>query len=561
MDREARRRLNAYRSKKAGPVENALIDEFMAGEFDRRELLRRATMFGVSVPTIGLILGAAGEAAPAFAAARPAAASTARLRVAIVPAPTGQIEPTTWLDQGGLETGGIAGEFLTRILNGKLIPELAVSWSANPEASIWTFKLRPNVTFQTGQAMTAADVVTTWKRLTSPGSEALSAVGAYLSPTGVHEVDDMTVAFNLNQSVSNFPYLVSSTTYQAIILPANYQLGTFTTKPQCTGAFMLTNYTPNVGATYERYPNWWGGTAPLAGVDVTYYAAGAADAALLSGEIDLIGQIQLATDRSLFSNSSVQVFKARGATHREMPMRVDDHNAFADYRVRQAVALTLNRPAIIKQLFNDLADIGNDSPFAPIFDLTPSVPQRKQNIPMAKALMKAAGHEGGFPITLTTWMTGEIPELAQIVQQSVKAINIKMTLNIESGDTYYGGTQTGPPDGWGNTPWLNAPIDITDWGSRVVPDVFLVSSLESKGIWNASHYANPKFDTLVKSYLSALTFKEQVKYCTEMANILLHDTPVVYPYFYYYLAAGSTSVKGYIPDALGQMYLSKTSLA
>ena len=83
----------------------------------------------------------------------------------------------------------------------------------------------------------------------------------------------MTVAFHLNQPVSNFPYLVSSTTYQAIILPANYQLGTFTSKPQATGAFMLTNYIPGVGATYQRFAGWWGGTAPLAGVDVTYYTA------------------------------------------------------------------------------------------------------------------------------------------------------------------------------------------------------------------------------------------------------------------------------------------------
>ena len=71
--------------------------------------------------------------------------------------------------------------------------------------------------------MTADDVVATWKRLASPGSQALSAVGTYLHPGGVQKVDDMTVAFHLNQPVSNFPYLVSSTTYQAIILPAELQ--------------------------------------------------------------------------------------------------------------------------------------------------------------------------------------------------------------------------------------------------------------------------------------------------------------------------------------------------
>jgi len=408
MDREARRKLEEYRQTQAGPFENTLIDEFLTGEFDRRELIRRASMIGMSVPVVGAVLAAAGEPAPAFAASARAAASSSRIRVAIIPPPTAAIEPHLFEDQGGLETGGIAGEFLTRVVNSKtLVPELAISWSTNKEASIWTFKLRPNVMFQTGQAMTADDVVATWKRLASPGSQALSAVGTYLHPGGVQKVDDMTVAFHLNQPVSNFPFLVSSTTYQAIILPANYQLGTFTSKPQTTGAFMLTKYSPGVGATYDRFSGWWGGTAPLAGVDVTYYsAAAAADAALLSGSIDLIGQIQLATDRPLFNNSNVQIFKAHGSTHREMPMRVDDNNPFSDYRVRQAVALTLDRPAIVKTLFSGLADIGNDSPFAPSFGLARSVPQRKKNIPMAKQLMAAAGHSKGFSITLTTETTG-----------------------------------------------------------------------------------------------------------------------------------------------------------
>src|SRR5579862_804286 len=563
MDREARRKLEAYRRNEAGPIENTMIDEWLDGEFDRRELLRRASMFGVSVPVVGLLLDAAGEPAPAFAAKARAAASNSRLRMAIIPPPTAAIEPHTFEDQGGLETGGICGEFLTRIVNSKtLAPELAISWSTNKEASIWTFKLRPNVKFHTGQVMTADDVVTTWKRLASPGSQALSAVGTYLHPGGVQKVDDMTVAFHLNQPVSNFPFLVSSTTYQAIILPANYVLGTFTKTPQCTGAFMITNYSPGVGATYQRFAGWWGGTAPLAGVDVTYYtAAAAADAALLSGSIDLIGQVQVTTDRALLNNPNVQIYKAHGATHREMPMRVDANNPFSDYRVRQAVALTLDRPAIVKTLFSGFADIGNDTPFAPVYGLTSKVPQRKQNIAMAKQLMAAAGHAKGFSITLTTETTGEIPQLAQIVKQAVKAIGINMTLNIESSTQYFNGTQTGPPKGWGNTPWLNAPINITDWGSRAVPNVYLVSALSTGGVWNAAHYSNKKFDSLVHKYLSSPSFKDQSAAAVAMSTILLHDTPVVFPYFYYYLAAGSKSVKGYSADALGEVYLSKTSLA
>ena len=161
--------------------------------------------------------------------------------------------------------------------------------------------------------MSADDVVATWKRLASKGSQALSAIGSYLTPAGVRKVDELTVAFHLESSVSNFPYLTSSDTYQAIILPADYQLGTFTKTPQTTGAFQISSYTPGVGASYDRYSGWWGGKAPLDGVDATFYsAAAAADAALLGNQIDLLGQIQLATDRALFNNSSVQIFSARG---------------------------------------------------------------------------------------------------------------------------------------------------------------------------------------------------------------------------------------------------------
>jgi len=562
MDRETRRRLEEYRRNEAGPIENTLIDEFIAGEFDRKELIRRAGIFGVSASVVGTLLGALGEAPLAFAGTK-AVKAGGRLQVGIIPPPTGAIEPHMFMDQGGLETGGIAGEFLTRATQSKqLLPELAVSWSPNADATVWTFKLRSGVKFQTGQTMTADDVVATWKRLASPGSQALSAVGSYITPDSVVKVDDATVAFHLSTPVSNFPYLVSSTTYQAIILPANYQLGTFTSKPQTTGAFELVSYTPGVGAKYNRFPGWWGGTAPLDGVDVTYYtAAAAADAALLGGQIDLIGQIQLATDRPLFNNSKVQLFTARGATHREVPMRVDLSDPLHDYRVRQAIALTLDRPAIVKTLFNNLADIGNDSPFAPVYGLATTVPQRKKNIKLAKQLMAAAGHPHGFSITLTTEQTGEIPELAQIIQRSVKAIGINMKLTILTSTAYFAGSQTGPPTGWGNTPWLNAPINITDWGSRSVPNVYLISALGTKGVWNAAHYSNKKFDSDVKSFLAAASSVDQQKYAVAMQNILLHDTPVIFPYFYYYLAAGGKNVKGYKADALGQVYLSKTSLA
>jgi peptide/nickel transport system substrate-binding protein len=372
------------------------------------------------------------------------------------------------------------------------------------------------------------------------------------------------VKFQLDAPTASFPYLLSSTTYQGIILPANYKLGSFTSTAQTTGAFKITSYTPGVGAKYDRYNDWWGGHAALDGVDATYYSdAAAADSALIAGTIDLIGQIQLATDRALFNNPKVQIFSAHGATHRQVPMRVDLNNPLKDPRVRQAIALTLDRPSIVKTLFTSYADIGNDTPWAPVYPSTvggSDVPQRAQDLTKAKQLLAGAGFANGFSITLTTEQTGEIPQLAQIIQSSVKQIGIDMKLDIQTATAYFDGSQTGPPSGWGNTPWLNAPINITDWGHRAVPNVFLTAALETGGVWNAAHYSSPAFDAAAKGFIGAISLSDQKKFSKQAETILLADTPVIFPYFYYYLAAGSKSVKGYYGDPQGNVFLSHTSL-
>lgn len=566
MDRESRRRFEEYRRNEAGPIENTLLDDLADGELDRKQFLARATMLGLSATTIGAALKAFGHAPVAYGATEVGKVG-GRLKAYIVKPGGTSLDPHTYNTTGALETGSINGEFLLRATQSlTLLPELAVSWKPNKDASVWTYKLRPNVKFQNGQSFGADDVVATFDRLTDPngGSQALSAYKGVLSPGGTKKVDNLTVQFTLDAPTASFPYLTSSTTYQAILLPANYKEGTYEKTPQATGAFMLTQYTPGVSARFDRFTGWWGGRAPLDGVDVTYFTDdAAAAAALLGGQTNLVGQVVYATSRALFGNSKVKIFNAHGATHREVCMRTDLSNPLHDYRVRQAIALTLDRPAIVKTLFGGFGVPGNDSPFAPIYPSTnKTVAQRHKDLKKAKQLLAAAGHPHGFSITLTTEQTQEIPQLAQIIQRSVKAIGINMQLNIETVNAYFAGSQSGPPPNyWGTTPWLNAPMNITDWGHRAVPNVYLTAAFETHGIWNAAHYSNKAFDRAAKSYIAAIALKDQRKYAGQMEKILLHDTPVIIPYFYDFTGAGTTNVKGYKADAQGSVFLSHTSLA
>jgi peptide/nickel transport system substrate-binding protein len=562
MDRETRRRFAAWRAEEATDPQNTVVDDLFAGECDRAGFIQRATMFGLSASVMSGALLAAGEAPVAFAKETRGKAG-GRLRMGMTPIPKGTLEPWTYQETVALQLGGIAGEFLNRNRqNLTLSPELAVSWSPNANASEWTYKLRQGVKFANGKPMTADDVIATFHRLlTDPTSQAGSAFSGVLSDAGVSKVDDFTITFKLDTPTSSFPYLTSNTTYQAIILPKDYA-GPFEKTPQTTGAFNLVAYTPGVSAKYERNPSWWGGSAPLDGVDVTLGEDTAIINALIGGQLDLLNGIVFANSRALFNNPNVKIFTARGATHREIPMRVDQPaSVLHDKRVRQAIALTLNRPQIIKTLFNNLADLGNDSPFAPVYPSTSKVPQRHKDLQKANELIKAAGLKKGWKTDLVTYQTAELPQLAQIVKQGVKALGGTINVKILTGTQYYSGSPT-------QTPWLNNPMTITDWGHRGVPNVLLNAALTSKavpskkaGTWNAAHFKNKKYDSLVKQFGAVVSLADQKKISKQIELLLLDQTPVIFPYFYNSLNAGSPKVQGYAVDQLGSVYVSKASLS
>src|SRR4029078_4321327 len=134
---------------------------------------------------------------------------------------------------------------------------------------------------------------------------------------------------------------------------------------------------------------------------------------------------------------SYNIIKLKSSAHRQLSMR-NDKAPFTDARVRQAIALTLDRPAIVKALFQGFADVGNDSPFAPVYPSpNTSVAQRTKDIATATTLLAAAGHGSGFSTQLVTENFVEIPQYAQIVAQSAKEIGVHIGLKGERSTQIY----------------------------------------------------------------------------------------------------------------------------
>ncbi|HEU0247285.1 MAG TPA: ABC transporter substrate-binding protein [Gaiellaceae bacterium] len=562
MDRETRRQVDEYRRAEAGPIENNLIDELVGGELDRQEFLRRASIFGLGAGTMGLLLRYIGEDVAFGAPTAVAQKRGGTLRVAAT-AVGSSFEPILLREAGTLALAGIVGEYLT-FSNQQLRvqPWLAESWRPNGELTVWTFQLRRGVKFHNGKTMTADDVVASFKSyMAAPTSQLFSAIPkTLLGPEGVVKTGPYTVQFRLKSPNNAFPQLVSQTSYQAIIQPA-----AIARKPETwvgsgmigTGAFRFKSGTPNRRVELVRFPAYWGGPAPLDRVVMTWYEGSAPQVlALRGGQVDLCVQLNAQEVAAFRKNKRFKVFEAATASHRMFGLRTD-RDPFRDARVRRAIALTLNRPDIIRRILLGAGTLGNDSPFWSKFPSTdPSIKQRKQDLELARALLRAAGQEN-LKFTLTTWNGLDHPDHAQALQAAARQAGIDIELEVQSSAEYYGGGA----DYYATTPWINRPATLTEYGHRGVPNLYITAAYMSDGIWNASHYKNPGFDAAAKQYLGSVETSAQRKATKKMAGLLLRDTPVITDYFITYVTAGSAKVQNYRAEGISHVRVAKTSLA
>ena len=531
-------------------LENHLLDEWLAGHLSRRGFLRQASILGMALGPLAGLLGST-PSARAQGTAKPGGKPGGTIRAAIT-VPTGAIDPVTVADIGGLAMLQQTGEFLVfDAPDLTLKPVLALSWKSNDKADVWTFTLRQGVKFHDGHAFVADDVVATMDRLADPanGSNALSVFRGVLSKGGSRKVDDHTVEFHLDKPVGKFPYYVSSDNYNAIILPSDYK-GGFESHFNGTGPFKLDHYQAKVGASFVRNPDWWGGAVMPERTEFSFYTDQQPQIlALQGGQVDVLQQFVVQGGQALLNNPDVAVIKLKSSTQRQVHMRCDK-GPFTDKRVRQALALTLDRPALVRGLLRGDGDLGNDSPFAPVYPSTDrAVPQRTKDIAQAKALMKAAGKEGGFAVTLTTEQLQEIPAYAVLIQNAAAQIGIKVSLKVEPQDSYYGSATFGKSD------WLDSELGITDYGHRGTPDVFLSAPLVSDGSWNAAHFKNPDYDKLIAQYIAAVDLQAQRDTAGKIERLLLDETPIILAYFYDYLAATGANIGGVTVTAMSQVYL------
>jgi peptide/nickel transport system substrate-binding protein len=431
-----------------------------------------------------------------------------------------------------------------RDLQFKLEPALAVSWT-QPEPRRWRFKLRPDVKFHDGRAMTADDVVFSIHRAmgkTSQRAFQLKGVAA------VKKLDALTVDFLLEAPDAVLPEKLQ---YISIMNQAwceqhgaqlaqdyNAKQETHTARhANGTGPYKLVAYESDLRSVLQRHGAWWGrGDARNGNLAEVQFIVIKSDAtrlaALASGEVDLvldppfqdIERLQREAKLKLTHVAELgqQYFTFDQARPELAFSDVKGRNPFKDLRVRQAVAHALNIPLIIDKVLRGQAEPTGlflsplvDGVDAALDKPIPYDPAR------SRALLAAAGYPQGFSVTLDCVNVSWRQNVCQAAVSMLTQVGIRTSLRASAPSQFFPkltqGTASFIEYGWSALP--------DPWNS--LNGLFRSYDKDGLGSFNAGRYSNPQLDALIDAIRTEPDLAKRRAMVGEVLKRVAADLPYV----------------------------------
>ncbi len=160
---------------------------------------------------------------------------------------------------------------------------LAEEMTPNKDATVWTIRLRPGVTFHNGKDVTADDLIFSINRVVNPKSpgEAANALHGIIA-SGMKKVDNLTITVPFSKPYSTFAESLANN-ITVYVVPVGFD----PKKPIGTGPFKYVSFTPGQQSVFARNENYW--DTPLPYLDqliMTDYSDETSQVnALLSGQV------------------------------------------------------------------------------------------------------------------------------------------------------------------------------------------------------------------------------------------------------------------------------------
>ena len=299
-----------------------------------------------------------------------------------------------------------------------LVPALATSWTSNSNATEWTFKLRPGVTFQDGTPFNSSAMKATFSHYL-PGS------WGFLLGTMTKVDDSDPLVLKVSFSAPN-PDFGRNLTFIKAMSPTLIQQKAAAKRAVGTGPFQWGEWVHGQKITLTASTSYWGSPEPyLDGIDlVTVTDENARVNGLESGSLNLIMRADPHDLPSLASNRKVGLSGGPSWLELHLTFRCDQP-VTSDVRVRQAIAYGVDRATIVKDVLLGQGTVAPSPVPIGCYGHTTPATSYSYDPDKARALLKAAGYSKG--LTLKMGAGSQIYALvgeAMVAQLSNAGINV-----------------------------------------------------------------------------------------------------------------------------------------
>jgi len=501
---------------------------------------------------IGLILS---SGSPAFA--------QSRSEVLVIGMAMGEV---TSLDPGkGFEvTGvGVMAQVYDMLLDfpagrvDKPEASLAESWKVSPDGLVWTFNLRKDVKFHSGNPMTADDVVYSFQRaiqLKDQPAFILTQFG--LTPESIKSLDKYTVQITLPKKFAGGLFLSclsagvasvvdSQVVKQHVAKTDKYPDGDYgstwlSLNSAGSGPFILRKWERGETTILDANPNHF--AFPPKVKRVIFKEIPEATSRRLQvekGDIDIAWQMLPDQVSEMAKNNDLHIVKFPATQIFYMGMNVT-HGPLADKKVRQAIKYAVDYDGIINKILGGAGKQINT--FIPEgFAGYESKILYKTDLEKARELLKEAGYPQGFETTLDHMEATPQPELAQSIQNSLAKIGIKVQINQMVGAQLYPKYRAQKHDmilgAWGP--------DYIDPHTNAQP----FADYKANQLAYRNMYYNDQTSKMIQDAGQEMDNDKRIALYQAANKIIQDDGPFVFLYQPLYLHAVRNDVQGFLPGS------------
>jgi peptide/nickel transport system substrate-binding protein len=356
---------------------------------------------------------------------------------------------------------------------GKIVPDLAKSWTVSPDRKTYTFSLVDNAKFTNGAAFTAADAVFSINRVKTAWTTSLKSAMDVVAAAKAVSPTELQVTL----SAPSNGWLFRMTTRVGAMF-SQTGIDKLATDPVGTGPYKFGSWKRGDSIVLQRNDAYWGTKPFFNQVTLKYFKDPTAlNNALLTGTINVISTVQAPEALTQFtSNSKYQVIE--GTTNGEVVLSFNNSRpVFKDLRVRQAIRQAIDHKALLDTCFAGRGKLIGSMvpPTDPWYeDLTSVAPYDKVK---ATAELKAAG-AAGATLRLRLPTLPYATSCGQVVKSQLEQVGLKVTID-----------QLEFPAAWLTTVFKNADYDMS-----------IIAHVEPRdlgAVFNAKYYTRYDDPTLV----------------------------------------------------------------